>query len=66
GWLFKSSATGNDETNLFVFLTPRVMSRPQDASDFYEERKEEMRVVPEEDSIKLYGRPGDEKKEQEK
>ncbi|MCF8110776.1 MAG: type II secretion system secretin GspD [Desulfobacteraceae bacterium] len=66
GWLFKSSATGNDETNLFVFLTPRVMSRPQDASDFYEERKGEMRVVPEEDSIKLYGRPGDDKKEQEK
>ncbi|MFW6297776.1 MAG: hypothetical protein ACOC03_04660, partial [Desulfosalsimonas sp.] len=66
GWLFKSSATGNEETNLFVFLTPRVMSEPQAASDFYEEKKEDMRVVPEKDSIKLYGKPGDEEKESEK
>ncbi|MFP4668832.1 MAG: type II secretion system protein GspD, partial [Desulfobacterales bacterium] len=66
GWLFKSSATGGEETNLFVFLTPRVMSEPKDASDFYKEKKSDMEVVPEEDSIKLYGRPGDEKSESEK
>ncbi|MFP4255653.1 MAG: type II secretion system secretin GspD [Desulfobacterales bacterium] len=65
GWLFRSMATSDEETNLFVFLTPRVMSEPGEASDFYEEKKGEMKIVPDE-SIKLYGRPGDDKEESEK
>ncbi|MFW5975137.1 MAG: type II secretion system secretin GspD [Desulfosalsimonas sp.] len=65
GWLFRSMATSDEETNLFVFLTPRVMSEPGEASDFYEEKKGEMKIVPDE-SIKLYGRPGDDEEESEK
>ncbi|MFO7929973.1 MAG: type II secretion system secretin GspD [Thermodesulfobacteriota bacterium] len=65
GWLFKSMASSDEETNLFVFLTPRVMSEPEEASDFYEEKKGDMQIVPEE-SIKLYGRPGTDEEESEK
>ncbi len=56
GWLFKSMARANEQTNLFVFLTPQVMAAPEEAAEFYEKRKDEMRQVPEE-SIKLYGSP---------
>lgn len=65
GWLFKSMATSDEETNLFVFLTPRVMSEPGEASDFYEEKKGDMKIMPG-DSIKLYGQPGKNEEESEK
>ncbi|MCF8037200.1 MAG: type II secretion system secretin GspD [Desulfobacteraceae bacterium] len=56
GWLFKSMAQADEQTNLFVFLTPRVMAEPGEAAQFYEEKKEEIAPIPG-DSIKLYGHP---------
>ncbi|MBS3754720.1 MAG: type II secretion system secretin GspD [Desulfobacterales bacterium] len=56
GWLFKSMAQADEQTNLFVFLTPRVMAEPGEAAQFYEEKKEDMAPIPG-DSIKLYGQP---------
>ncbi|MFP3981180.1 MAG: type II secretion system secretin GspD [Desulfobacterales bacterium] len=58
GWLFKSMAKADDQTNLFVFLTPRVMAEPGEAAQFYEDKKDEMAPIPG-DSIKLYGQPED-------
>jgi general secretion pathway protein D len=56
GWLFKSMANANEQTNLFVFLTPQVMAAPEEAAEFYEDQKDKLRHVPEK-SIKLYGSP---------
>lgn len=56
GWLFKSLSDSSDQTNLFVFITPRVMAAPDEAAEFYKENKEKFQTVPEE-TIKLYGQP---------
>ena len=32
GWLFKTRSRGNEKTNLFVFITPRVIQNPGEAS----------------------------------
>ncbi|MGD8836447.1 MAG: type II secretion system secretin GspD [Desulfobacteraceae bacterium] len=37
--LFKSSGLFNNETNLFVFLTPRIVDRPEAAKDLSEEKR---------------------------
>jgi type II secretory pathway component GspD/PulD (secretin) len=49
-------ANANEQTNLFVFLTPQVMAAPEEAAEFYEDQKDKLRHVPEK-SIKLYGSP---------
>jgi type II secretory pathway component GspD/PulD (secretin) len=37
--LFKSSGMFNNETNLFVFLTPRIVDSPEAADDLSEEKR---------------------------
>jgi general secretion pathway protein D len=37
--LFKSSGLFNDETNLFVFLTPRIVDKPESADDLSDEKR---------------------------
>ncbi|MGM0453614.1 MAG: type II secretion system secretin GspD [Thermodesulfobacteriota bacterium] len=62
GWLFKSMASANDQTNLFVFLTPRVVQKPGEASKIYNKKKDHIDGLSE-DSIKLYGQPDPTEKE---
>ena len=40
GWLFKTNSNALDRTNLFVFLTPRVVANPAEAAAIYEAKKE--------------------------
>jgi general secretion pathway protein D len=55
GWLFKSRTRTNEKTNLFVFITPRVVQNPEDASKIREEKSGYMQSL-QEGSVKL--RPG--------
>ena len=32
GWLFKTRSKGNEKSNLFIFITPRVIQNPEEAS----------------------------------
>jgi len=54
GWLFKSMGRANDETNLFVFLTPHVVHGSENAKEIYESKQEHMEDKVEEGKIKLY------------
>ncbi len=54
GWLFKSVGKDNDETNLFVFLTPRVVQDVEDARAVYDEKQDHVEDKVEEGEIKLY------------
>jgi general secretion pathway protein D len=53
GWLFKYKSKAFDKTNLYVFLTPRVIQHPAEASELYEQKKNEMDTI-REGSIKMY------------
>jgi len=54
GWLFKSMGKGNQETNLFVFLTPHVVQGAEDAKTIYDSKKKHIEDKVEEGKIKLY------------
>ena len=45
GWLFKSRSTSNKRTNLFVFITPRIIRNPEDAAKIHEEKKDHMKTI---------------------
>jgi general secretion pathway protein D len=53
GWLFKSRSTSRLKTNLFVFLTPRVVKTPDEAADIYGQKKEHIDKI-REGQIKMY------------
>ena len=53
GWLFKSRSTRREKTNLFVFLTPRVVQTPDEAADIYGQKKEHIDKI-REGQIKMY------------
>jgi len=53
GWLFKSRSTSRKKTNLFVFLTPRVVQTPDEAADIYGQKKEHIDKI-REGKIKMY------------
>jgi len=53
GWLFKSVSNANDKTNLYVFLTPRVINNPAEAGTIYQNKKEQIDSI-EAGNIKLY------------
>jgi len=54
GWLFKSAGRSNDETNLFVFLTPRVVHSAEEAKAIHSKKKEHIKDKVQEGKIKLY------------
>jgi general secretion pathway protein D len=59
GWLFKTRAKGNEKSNLFIFITPKVIQNPGEASTIFESKKnqiDEMREM----QIKLYNGDQDE------
>ena len=47
GWLFKTRSTSNTRTNLFVFITPRIIERPEDARKIQEEKMDYMKTIQE-------------------
>ncbi len=52
-YLFKSLSTGDDKTNLYVFLTPRVIKNPFEATELYKSKRQEIDEVRQGD-VKLY------------
>jgi general secretion pathway protein D len=41
GWLFKTHTTSRERTNLYIFLTPRIVRNPLEAQKIYLEKKED-------------------------
>ena len=42
GWLFKSRTKNREKTNLFVFMTPHVISHPQEGESIYRSKQDQM------------------------
>jgi len=53
GWLFKSKSIGGSRTNLYVFLTPRVVKNPAEATAIYDKKYSEIEKI-EKSRIKMY------------
>jgi general secretion pathway protein D len=53
GWLFRSKTETTEKTNLYIFLTPRVIKNPAEADDVFEMKKGEMDTI-QQGQIKLY------------
>lgn len=51
--LFKSISKSGEKTNLFVFLTPKVIGNPADAKEIYNKKKTQIESI-EKGSIKMY------------
>ncbi|MCE5263769.1 MAG: hypothetical protein LLG97_09575, partial [Deltaproteobacteria bacterium] len=47
GWLFKTKSTSGTRTNLFVFITPKIVQTPGDASKIKDEKADYIRGVQE-------------------
>ena len=56
-WFFKTAADTGGKSNLYFFVTPRIIENPSEARAVYEEKKGEMDTV-KESVIKMYDRPG--------
>lgn len=63
GRLFSSRADADDETNLFIFLTPQVLENRAEATAL-RDTKMDLFEKETEGSIKLYGAPGQEDRSQ--
>jgi general secretion pathway protein D len=53
GWMFRSMSKSNSKTNLYVFLTPRVIQNSKEATDVYSDKRQEIEGIDIEE-IKLY------------
>lgn len=42
GWLFKSEASQDTQTNMFIFITPRIIRNPADIADVTMQKEKEM------------------------
>lgn len=45
GWAFKSVSKGEDKTNLYVFLTPKVVKNPLELEKIYNEKAKDIESV---------------------
>ena len=45
GELFKTTSTGNDKTNLFIFITPHVVQNPEEAQALLNSKKDEVQEI---------------------
>lgn len=52
-WLFSSTGDSKTKTNLYIFLTPRVVQHPQESDALYRQKKEHIEGI-REGAIKLY------------
>ncbi|MBW2406283.1 MAG: type II secretion system secretin GspD, partial [Deltaproteobacteria bacterium] len=53
GYLFKTTSIGGDKTNLFVFITPRVVENPTEAKAILDSKKNQVDKITE-GKIKMY------------
>jgi general secretion pathway protein D len=53
GWLFRDRSETTTRTNLYIFLTPRVIKSPAEARNIMQDKKDQMDTV-QEGEIKLY------------
>lgn len=53
GWAFRSMSKSNSKTNLYVFLTPRVIQNSKEATEVYSDKRQEIENVDIKE-IKLY------------
>jgi general secretion pathway protein D len=53
GWLFRDRSEKNERTNLYIFLTPRVIKSPAEAREIMQDKKDQMDTI-QEGEIKLY------------
>lgn len=42
GWLFKYKSKSGEKTNLFIFITPRIIEKPEDAKNIHQDKKDYM------------------------
>lgn len=42
GWLFKSKSSSAERNNLFIFITPHIIQKPEDATDIHQDKKDYM------------------------
>jgi general secretion pathway protein D len=63
GWLFKKSTSEDTKTNLYVFLTPRVIKNPAEASGILQQKQEQMNTIREGEFKFHEKQPGDPEKE---
>ena len=47
GWLFKTRSSSARRTNLFVFITPRIIRTPEDAAAIREDKRDYMKTIQE-------------------
>jgi general secretion pathway protein D len=45
GWLFKNKTTRKEKTNLYIFLTPRVIKNPAEADSVLKEKQKQMDAI---------------------
>ena len=45
GHLFRTTSTGDDKTNLFVFITPRVVKNPDEAHAILNNKKDQIKQI---------------------
>ena len=45
GWLFKNTKTTAEKTNLYIFLTPKVIKNPAEADKVYKEKQGEIETI---------------------
>ena len=53
GWLFRSHSRTGGKTNLYVFLTPRVIQSPEEAEAVYNKKRNQIDAI-EKGSVKMY------------
>jgi general secretion pathway protein D len=53
GWLFRNTSERTRKTNLYIFLTPRVIKSPAEAEEILKDKKDQMETI-QEGKIKLY------------
>lgn len=54
GWAFKSLSEGKEDTNLYVFITPRVVKNPLEAERIYNEKNKKMKKHIQKGEVTLY------------
>ena len=52
GWLFRNKTDNNVKTNLYIFITPKVIKNPAEANRIFQGKKEQIDAI-KEGSIKL-------------
>ena len=45
GWLFRNKSDNNTKTNLYVFITPRVIKSPKEADQIFRGKKKEIDTI---------------------